>query len=224
LNKNIFILIFSGFCTISTFSQKDTSKIKLLGDEKKILTITAPIKAIDTDKKILPTNEIKVDNNTKITKEAISNSILKNKTEPIKQFVLEQPTREKDIVVKKNWMGKDVTDKKIESTISLGNVNTKSKRVKIEFRDFGLIDGDRIQIYLNENVIKQNVVLSGNYFFIYINLEPGFNRIDFQALNEGTVGPNTAELIVYDESGTIISSKEWNLPTGAIATLGVFKK
>lgn len=224
MNKNIFILFFTVFFTVTAFSQKDTSKIKLLGDEKKILTITAPINAIDTDEKIIPTDEIKVDTDTKISEEAISNSILKNKSEPVKQFVLEQPAREKDIIVKKYWMGNDVTDKKIESTISLGNVNTKSKQIKIEFRDFGLIDGDRIQIYLNEKVIKQNVVLSGNYFFININLEPGFNRIDFQALNEGTVGPNTAELVVSDESGTIISSKEWRISTGAIATLGIFKK
>ena len=121
-------------------------------------------------------------------------------------------------------MGKDITDDKILSSVSLGNVNTKSKKIKIEFKDFGLIDGDRIKIFLNENTIKQNIVLSGNYFFIYINLEPGFNRIDFQALNEGSVGPNTAAINVFDDSGNLIASNQWNLTLNEIATLGVIKR
>ena len=32
------------------------------------------------------------------------------------------------------------------------------------------------------------------------------------------------ELIVYDDKGTIISAKEWNLATGQTATLGIIKK
>jgi len=55
----------------------------------------------------------------------------------------------------------------------------------------------------------------------YLTLEKGYNRIDFQAINQGLSGPNTAELNLYDANGTLISSKEWNLETGQTATLGV---
>jgi len=222
LKNNFFILILS-FSALVSFAQKDTSKVKLIDDDKKNISNFFPIKAVNTDKKIIPTNKIEIDNSPKISKETISNTIQKKEAEPLKQFVLEEPKREKDIVVKKYWMGKDVTDKKIMSTVSLGNVNTKSKQIRIEFRDFGLIDGDRIQIYLNENIIKQNVVLNGNFFFVNLNLESGFNRIDIQALNEGSVGPNTAAINVYDNNGNLIASNQWNLSLNEIATLGVTK-
>ena len=222
MKNNFFILILS-FSALVSFAQKDTSKVKLIDDDKKNISNFFPIKAVNTDKKIIPTNKIEIDNSPKISKETISNTIQKKEAEPLKQFVLEEPKREKDIVVKKYWMGKDVTDKKIMSTVSLGNVNTKSKQIRIEFRDFGLIDGDRIQIYLNENIIKQNVVLNGNFFFVNLNLESGFNRIDIQALNEGSVGPNTAAINVYDNNGNLIASNQWNLSLNEIATLGVTK-
>jgi hypothetical protein len=223
LKNYFFILIFS-FSALVSFAQKDTSKVKLIDDDKKIISNSFPIKAVNTDKKIIPTNKIEIDNSPNISKEAISNTVQKKEAEPLKQFVLEEPKREKDILVKKYWMGNDVTDKKIMSTVSLGNVNTKSKQIRIEFRDFGLIDGDRIRIYLNENIIKQNVVLNGNFFFVNLNLEPGFNRIDIQALNEGSVGPNTAAINVYDNNGNLIASNQWNLSLNEIATLGVTKR
>lgn len=222
--KNYFFILIFSFSALVSFAQKDTSKVKLIDDDKKIISNSFPIKAVNTDKKIIPTNKIEIDNSPNISKEAISNTVQKKEAEPLKQFVLEEPKREKDILVKKYWMGNDVTDKKIMSTVSLGNVNTKSKQIRIEFRDFGLIDGDRIRIYLNENIIKQNVVLNGNFFFVNLNLEPGFNRIDIQALNEGSVGPNTAAINVYDNNGNLIASNQWNLSLNEIATLGVTKR
>jgi hypothetical protein len=59
---------------------------------------------------------------------------------------------------------------------------------------------------------------------VYLELNEGYNRIDFQALNQGLSGPNTAELRLYDANDNLISSNEWNLLTGQIATLGVIYK
>ena len=93
--------------------------------------------------------------------------------------------------------------------------------VKIECRDYSYVDGDRIRIYLNEKVVSDNIGLKGSYYVYYVNLEKGYNRVDFQAINQGFSGPNTAELNVYDANGVLISSKEWALETGQTATLGV---
>ncbi|MHB1148462.1 MAG: hypothetical protein ACYC01_12815, partial [Lutibacter sp.] len=139
-------------------------------------------------------------------------------------FLMETLPEDKDIIGLKYWKGQDVTHKKLESSVSLGTVKSTTKTVKIECRDFGLVDGDRIQIYLNNTIVSTNIGLKGNYFVVYLNLEEGFNRIDFQALNQGYSGPNTAEMIVYDAMGNTISSKEWNLATGETATLGIIKK
>jgi hypothetical protein len=51
----------------------------------------------------------------------------------------------------------------------------------------------------------------------------GLNTISFKALNQGTSGPNTASFMVFDENGKVLTSKEWNLATGAKATLSVAK-
>lgn len=181
------------------------------------------IEAVGVNKKITPTENIKLDNTPKLDEKSIAEHTKKIKSEPLKQFVLEQQPRAKDIMEKRTWMGNDVTNKTIQSNVSLGNVTTKSKQVKIEFRDFGLIDGDRIRIYLNEKVIRTNIVLDGNYFFVYIKLEPGFNRIDIEALSEGNVGPNTAALNVLDENGRLLATNQWNLSLNEIATLTVIK-
>ena len=37
-----------------------------------------------------------------------------------------------------------------------------------------------------------------------LDLKNGFNVVDFVALNQGTSGPNTAEIIVYDDQGKLI--------------------
>jgi hypothetical protein len=80
-----------------------------------------------------------------------------------------------------------------------------------------------VRVYLNEKVVYRNIGLQGNYFIINIDLEEGFNRIDIEALNQGSSGPNTAEFLVFDKQGYKIADKEWNMETNQIATLVVIK-
>ena len=49
------------------------------------------------------------------------------------------------------------------------------------------------------------------------------NKIDFVALNQGSSGPNTAELRIYDDNKKLLSSNQWNLATGSKATLIIVK-
>lgn len=77
---------------------------------------------------------------------------------------------------------------------------------------------------MNEQVIRRSITLEGGYFSINITLKDGFNRIDIEALNQGSSGPNTAEFKVYDEQGQLLASREWNILTGYIATMVVMKK
>lgn len=221
MKNNLLLLTFNLLFVLSIQAQKDTSRVKLVNENKKELKSTTPIDAVSAKQRNIPAENINAEPNTKIDINTISDFRKNNKMEAPKQFVLEQQPKDKDILEIKRWMGKDVSTIKLKSNLSLGNINSKTKKIKIEFRDFGSVDGDRIKVYLNDKVIKSNVVLDGNYFFIYLQLEPGFNRIDFQALNEGLVGPNTVELNVFDDFGTLINSNHWNLSTNQIATLGV---
>lgn len=233
MSNNLKIILFTLFIScfsVDLFSQIDSGKsvtkpLKMDGQSGTLKSKT-PIKATFENNKITPPNQnidFKVDE--KLNTSAIDKNLEQNKSNSKNlNFLMETLPEDRDIIGKKYWKGQDVTHKKLQSNFSLGTVNSTTKTVKIECRDFGLIDGDRIQIFLNNQVVSTNIGLKGNYFVVYLNLEDGFNRIDFQALNQGYSGPNTAEMIVYDAMGNIISSKDWNLSTGETATLGIIKK
>ncbi len=107
---------------------------------------------------------------------------------------------------------------------SLGQVKTSAVYVDVKYRDHEYVDGDRIRVFVNEDLVQANVFLSGSFSGFTLTLDEGENHIVFEALNQGESGPNTAELHVYDENGFIISAKEWNLLTGRRATIVVVKE
>ena len=131
--------------------------------------------------------------------------------------------REKDVLVSKYWNGKDVSVKKMNTSLELGKLETDSKTIRIVCRDHSYVDGDRVKLYVNDVVIRRSITLEAGYYTIDIQLREGFNRIDIEALNQGSSGPNTAEFKVLDENGGLLASKEWNILTGYIATLVVMK-
>jgi hypothetical protein len=107
---------------------------------------------------------------------------------------------------------------------NLGNVSTGSKTVILQCRDHEYVDGDRIKLMVNNAVIHPNITLRGDFYSIDIDLKEGVNSIDFVALNEGSSRPNTAQLRVFDENGTLLSSNKWLITTGFKASLTVYKQ
>ncbi|NNJ80885.1 MAG: hypothetical protein HKP11_01710 [Flavobacteriaceae bacterium] len=106
----------------------------------------------------------------------------------------------------------------------LGTVATSGGFVMVKYRDHEFVDGDRIRIFMNGDVIKSEVSLGGSFKGFTLTLDEGNNQIVFQALNQGSSGPNTAELHVYNDKGQLISAAEWNLLTGNKATIEVLKQ
>lgn len=105
----------------------------------------------------------------------------------------------------------------------LGDIKTNSKYVTIQYRDHQYVDGDRIRIFVNGDMVVSNVMLEGSFRGFNLPLQDGFNKIDFQALNQGSSGPNTALLQILDEVGNVLGTYEWNLLTGNKATAIVVK-
>jgi hypothetical protein len=101
----------------------------------------------------------------------------------------------------------------------LGEHRIYAKYVNIVCRDFEAPDGDRVRIIVNDKIILSNLLLTNSYKRFKVDLVDGINKIDFLALNQGESGPNTAELLIYDDLGNLVSSKEWNLLTGVKATI-----
>lgn len=130
---------------------------------------------------------------------------------------------DKDVLVKQYWNGKDVNENKFKTSLELGRYETSTSRIRIVCRDHSYVDGDRVKLYVNEQVIRRSITLEGGYYIIDIDLREGFNRIDIEALNQGSSGPNTAEFKVFDDNGNLLASREWNILTGYIATMVVMK-
>jgi hypothetical protein len=131
-----------------------------------------------------------------------------------------------DVLDKLNGLTpKEVSEnfKEVRGNQDLGRFNSSSKFVNIKYRDFGEVDGDNIRVYLNGIVVASSVTLDHDFQGLEILLQKGFNKIDFEALNQGTSGPNTAEFRVYDDNKKLISSNQWNLATGFKATIMVVK-
>ena len=107
---------------------------------------------------------------------------------------------------------------------NLGSISTTSKMMTVMYRDHEYVDGDRVRIYINGVMQQANVVLGGNWKGFNYNLDEDLNQLQFEALNMGTSGPNTASFKIVGESGEILNMNEWNLATGNTATLVIVKK
>ncbi len=105
----------------------------------------------------------------------------------------------------------------------LGTYRTKGKFVIISWRDSQVVDGDRVNIIVNDTVVARNVTLLGNYSRLRVNLGNGFTKVKIRALNQGESGPNTADFKVVDEYGKVLTHDLWNLTTGTIAHLLIIK-
>lgn len=107
---------------------------------------------------------------------------------------------------------------------NFGDFKTNSKTVKIICRDHEYVDGDRVKIVMNDYVLIHDMLLTGEYKSVEVELKPGFNKFEFIALNEGTSSPNTSEFRVIDENGNNIVGNIWYITQGAKAFLVVIKE
>ncbi|NMH28268.1 hypothetical protein [Flavobacterium silvaticum] len=130
-----------------------------------------------------------------------------------------------DAVAKKlNKRGDGELYKVLRQNQYLGDFKTTSGTVSVSYRDHEFVDGDMIRVWVNDHVFREVIYLDGAFQGFDLVLQPGFNKIDFEALNQGTSGPNTAEFRVIDEKGKLISSNRWDLATGFKATIIVVKE
>ena len=105
----------------------------------------------------------------------------------------------------------------------LGEIRNDGEYVNIILRDHEYPDGDLIKVQVNENIVMPAILLTEKAKGFKLDLETGFNVVDFVALNQGRSGPNTAEIIVYDDQGKLVGTNRWNLATGVKATYIIYK-
>jgi len=215
----IFIL---GF-TEAIFSQNDTiDKTKIFDGEKPPTSLKVPLQNFESKTPNITGNK---NNFFKNNIEKKNNWNISDK-KPKRRINFANNDEDSDILTMHYYNGKKVTNerKSIKSNYNLGTLYTHSNFVKIEVRDFGLQDGDRIRVYVNNEVVQNNITLENLSFFIQVNLKNGYNSISIRALNQGYVGPNTAELEIYNDKGTNIASHSWSIDTGEVVALGIYRE
>ena len=105
----------------------------------------------------------------------------------------------------------------------LGEIRNDGEYVNIVLRDHEYPDGDLIKVQVNEDIVMPAILLTEKAKGFKLELKSGFNVVDFVALNQGSSGPNTAEIIVYDDQGKLVGTNRWNLATGVKATYIIYK-
>ena len=122
---------------------------------------------------------------------------------------------------KKTESNKNINKFKVDQF--LGEIRNDGEYVSIILRDHEYPDGDLIKVQVNENVVMPAILLTEKAKGFKLDLKTGFNVVDFVALNQGSSGPNTAEIIVYDDQGKLVGTNRWNLATGVKATYIIYK-
>lgn len=130
------------------------------------------------------------------------------------------------VIFEEKWAKKKIIESQSEfqGDQFLGRFDVEAEFVNVIYRDHEYPDGDRIRVYLNDDIIRSNVLLTNGYGGFKLNLIKGINKLDFEAINQGESGPNTAEFQVYDDNENLVSSNRWNLSTGSKATIIVVKE
>ncbi|UYW01749.1 hypothetical protein K5I29_02155 [Flavobacterium agricola] len=145
----------------------------------------------------------------------------KNKFNQDEKFTMPYQLQ-RDIVVKSNINEDD--SKVFRRNQSFGELRTTANSVKLMFKDYAAVDGDRIKIMVNGLTVRADVSLIEVYQTVEIGLTPGFNKVEFEALNQGYSGPNTAQFKIVDDTGKQMLENRWDLATGFKASILIIKE
>lgn len=126
--------------------------------------------------------------------------------------------------IEKKWTEDNKVKGEYANGQNLGSFITKGSFVEIYCRDHQYVDGDRVRVYVNGEMVITDILLQANFTPVLVSLENGLNTIEFEALNQGSSGPNTAAFKLIDDKGAVLKSSEWNLLTGTRASMVVYKQ
>lgn len=215
--KNI-LIIFCLLFSITAFSQvtdKEKKSIRIPAEPSKKKKDSLPVKI-----KVAPKLDKKDDKSSGKSEAGEKKFVYKASKKPF-SMIEEDGLKSPGEIFEKRW-NKELEKGGVIRTMSdqfLGEHRVDTKFVNIVCRDHEYPDGDRVRIYINGQIVQSNLLLRSNYRRVEVNLAEGKNTIEIEALNQGESGPNTAEFVVYDDKGQVISSKEWNLLTGVKAII-----
>ncbi|MBO3117798.1 hypothetical protein J4050_13660 [Winogradskyella sp. DF17] len=212
----ILFFLFSGYSTmaVAQVTEKEKKSIRIPAEPSKKKKDSSLIKA-----KVAPILK-KEDSKTGESKNQPKKFILKETEKPF-SMIEDDGLKSPSEIFEERWKKEAVKGGYVRAMSDqfLGEHRVDTKFVNIVCRDHEYPDGDRVMVIVNGEVVKRSLLLTSSYRRVEVNLIEGRNIVDIVALNQGESGPNTAEFVIYDDKGGVVSSKEWNLLTGVKARI-----
>ena len=197
--------------------------------QKKQIPAIAPQENAPELPALPPTLQLKAPNNPF--------TLLKQPQQPENQF-MKQTEKSIDFTGKSNLVHRKIEFKPNYSEVNdhkredaqvpkgdqfFGDFVNNGNAITVYCRDYADVDGDRISVFVNDEEQVRDVFLTNTFRGFVVKLKPGFNKIEFLALNQGEAGPNTAEFQVIDEKNQVIARNYWALATGSKAQFVIIK-
>lgn len=194
---------------ILTFQEKDIlyTKSKFAQSSFCFVNFTGKVKLVDNNSKIDGNFKGLYKNKTKCIDGVVNlvgSSKIYNLASKVNKKIQKSNKIDDQIKIKSNPLA--ILDSlKINKLSKDQNLNVfwESKRIKIEIFDAGKEDGDIINIYHNGKLILENYKVKNEKKIISIPLDLSIeNEFKIFAINEGSILPNTAKIILIDEKRT----------------------
>ncbi len=194
---------------ILTFQEKDIlyTKSKFAQSSFCFVNFTGKVKLVDNNSKIDGNFKGLYKNKTKCIDGVINlvgSSKIYNLASKVNKKIQKSNKIDDQIKIKSNPLA--ILDSlKINKLSKDQNLNVfwESKRIKIEIFDAGKEDGDIINIYHNGKLLLENYKVKNEKKIISIPLDLSIeNEFKIFAINEGSILPNTAKIILIDEKRT----------------------
>ena len=155
-------------------------------------------------------------------------SLLKKKEEPVKNVMDNKPkflnpgdriVEKENLKLKKEGLSSVVDN----SDSFLGEFVITTIKLNIECRDYGVVDGDIVRIWLNGEMVAPRIDLISGYKHYVLEVKEGPNEIQIEALNTGELFPNTGQFMFLDGNEKLVTNQQWNLNSGYKAIIKIRK-
>ncbi|MBL4939952.1 MAG: hypothetical protein JKY16_06760 [Lutibacter sp.] len=80
---------------------------------------------------------------------------------------------------------------------------SSSTQIKLKIYDAGKVDGDKINLFINDTIVLKNYVVSKKIKKIIIALTSEKTTIKVRAINVGSISPNTTKIEIIDKNNNI---------------------
>ena len=217
--RNYFLFFFLFFIVFKGFSQFELPKKTL-----RIVPMT------NSSGKIAPTSSRAItypsifDKKDKLLQGV---SILKKQPEEGKSIFekehFESPAQEYTDKMNQQMKKEGISKEIVNSDFFFGEFKVTTFKLNVGCRDYGQIDGDMVAIWLNDKMVEPKIDLESGYKKYEIELKEGLNTIQIEALNTGSLFPNTGQFLFLDGNNKLVTNQMWNLNTGYKAIVKIRK-